>query len=79
MRAAGSRFRRGDRRDRGFDRGRRSAGCARWHKKFIDRLADPAPLSAGESDESYDCFDTGDFQLGSEAFRAKTRPVFKGR
>jgi enoyl-CoA hydratase/carnithine racemase len=52
---------------------------ARWHKKFVDRLGDPTPLSTTEADESYDCFDTEDFQIGSEAFRTKAKPVFKGR
>jgi enoyl-CoA hydratase len=52
---------------------------ARWHKKFVDRLADPAPLSAEEADESYHCFDTEDFQIGTRAFSEKTQPVFKGR
>jgi enoyl-CoA hydratase/carnithine racemase len=52
---------------------------ARWHKKFVDRLADPAPLSPQEADESYHCFDTEDFQIGTEAFRSKTQPQFKGR
>jgi enoyl-CoA hydratase/carnithine racemase len=52
---------------------------ARWHKKFVDRLADPAPLTAEELDQSYHCFDTEDFQIGSEAFRNKTQPVFTGR
>lgn len=52
---------------------------ARWHKQFVDRLADPAPLTADEHDRSYDCFDTEDFQIGSEAFRNKTQPVFRGR
>jgi enoyl-CoA hydratase len=52
---------------------------ARWHKQFVDRLADPTPLTAEELDRSYHCFDTEDFQIGSEAFRSKTQPVFKGR
>ena len=52
---------------------------ARWHKQFVDRLADPAPLTAEELDRSYHCFDTEDFQIGSESFRTKTQPVFKGR
>jgi enoyl-CoA hydratase len=52
---------------------------ARWHKKFVDRLADPMPLSPQEADESYHCFDTEDFQIGTEAFRSKTQPAFKGR
>ncbi|MCE2692117.1 MAG: enoyl-CoA hydratase/isomerase family protein [Betaproteobacteria bacterium] len=52
---------------------------ARWHKQFVNRLADPAPLTAAELDRSYHCFDTEDFQIGTEAFRAKTQPMFKGR
>jgi enoyl-CoA hydratase/carnithine racemase len=52
---------------------------ARWHKKFVHRLVDPAPLTPEELDESYDCFDTEDFRIGTEAFNAKTQPMFKGR
>lgn len=52
---------------------------ARWHKQFVNRLADRAPLTAAELDSSYHCFDTEDFQIGTEAFRAKTQPMFKGR
>ena len=51
---------------------------ARWHKKFICRLADPATLTAAERDESYACFDTEDYRAGREAFLAKTKPQFKG-
>lgn len=53
--------------------------AARWHKKFIGRLADPTPLSAGERDESYICFDTEDFREGVAAFLAKRKPRFTGR
>ena len=52
---------------------------ARWHKTFIDRLADPTPLKAEELDQSYHCFDTEDFRIGTEAFRDKTQPLFVGR
>jgi len=51
----------------------------RWHKKFLRRLADPAPLSDEELREGFDCYDTEDFQTGYRAFLEKTRPVFKGR
>ncbi len=51
----------------------------RWHKKFVRRLRDPAPLGEAERDEAYACFATEDYRIGREAFRAKTTPVFKGR
>lgn len=52
---------------------------ARWHKKFIRRLADPRPLSDEEYAESYACFDTEDFRAGVRAFLAKQKPRFTGR
>jgi enoyl-CoA hydratase/carnithine racemase len=52
---------------------------ARWHKKFARRLADPAPLSAGEADEGFACFDTDDFRVGYAAFLAKRKPEFTGK
>jgi enoyl-CoA hydratase/carnithine racemase len=52
---------------------------ARWHKKFARRLADPRPLTAAETDECFDCFDTEDFRIGYAAFLAKRKPVFVGR
>jgi enoyl-CoA hydratase len=52
---------------------------ARWHKKFMRRLQDPAPLTPAELDEGYACYDTEDFRTGYQAFLAKTKPGFKGR
>jgi enoyl-CoA hydratase/carnithine racemase len=52
---------------------------ARWHKKFARRLANPAPLSAGEADEGFACFDTDDFRVGYAAFLAKRKPEFTGK
>jgi enoyl-CoA hydratase/carnithine racemase len=52
---------------------------ARWHRKFIRRLSDPAPLTDAELDESFECFDTDDFRAGYTAFLAKQKPRFSGR
>jgi enoyl-CoA hydratase/carnithine racemase len=52
---------------------------ARWHKKFVRRLQDPAPLSQVERDETYLCFETEDYRIGRDAFAAKQKPEFKGR
>lgn len=53
--------------------------AARWHKKFMQRLAAEHTLSAAEYDECFDCFDTEDFQRGYTAFLAKQKPEFMGR
>lgn len=52
---------------------------ARWHKKFIYRLLDPAPLTDAEIEEGFDCYDTEDFQIGRKAFVEKTTPKFSGQ
>ena len=52
---------------------------ARWHKKFIDRLSDPASLSKDEIDEGFLCFGTRDFEIGMKAFLEKKKPKFTGR
>jgi enoyl-CoA hydratase/carnithine racemase len=52
---------------------------ARWHKKFIRRLADPTPLTDQERNEGYACYDTEDFKTGYQSFLAKTKPEFRGR
>ena len=52
---------------------------ARWHKRFVARLADPAPLTDDERDEGFACFGTADFSTGYRAFLAKETPRFEGR
>ena len=52
---------------------------ARWHKKFIDRLSDPTPLTRDEIDEGFLCFGTRDFEIGLKAFLEKKKPEFTGR
>ena len=52
---------------------------ARWHKKFIDRLSDPALLTNDEIDEAFLCFGTRDFEIGMKAFLDKKTPKFTGR
>ena len=49
---------------------------ARWHKKFIDRLSDPAMLSKDELDEGFLCFGTRYFEIGMKAFLEKKKPEF---
>lgn len=74
--------------DHGFDNAVRASArkiaegaplVARWHKKFVNRLMDPTPLSDAERAESYACFDTEDFRIGSRAFLTKSQPQFLGR
>ena len=52
---------------------------ARWHKQFMRRQVDPAPLTEQEKDESYLCYDTEDFHIGYNSFLEKTKPEFKGK
>jgi enoyl-CoA hydratase/carnithine racemase len=53
--------------------------AARWHRKFIRRLADPRPLTQAEIDESYAAMDTRDYREGVAAFLGKRPPRFEGR
>lgn len=51
----------------------------RWHKKFLNRLADPTPLSQAELKEGFACYNTDDFRIGYQAFLKKEKPRFTGR
>ena len=53
--------------------------AARWHKRFIRRLADPSPVTPYEYDECFDCFDTTDYDNGYRAFVNRSRPEFDGK
>jgi enoyl-CoA hydratase len=52
---------------------------ARWHKQFVRRAMNPAPLTDAERDEGFACFGTEDFRNGYQAFLDKVKPEFKGR
>jgi enoyl-CoA hydratase/carnithine racemase len=52
---------------------------ARWHKKFVNRMQQPTPITDAERDEAHLCFDTEDFRIGWKAFLAKAKPTFVGR
>ncbi|MCC7483121.1 MAG: enoyl-CoA hydratase/isomerase family protein [Hyphomicrobiales bacterium] len=53
--------------------------AARWHKHFVNRLAEPAPITDDEAAQCYACFDTRDFHIGMQSFIDKTKPTFLGR
>lgn len=53
--------------------------AARWHKRFIRRLADPSPVTPQEYDECFDCFDTMDYEKGYRAFVNRSHPDFDGK
>jgi enoyl-CoA hydratase/carnithine racemase len=52
---------------------------ARWHKRFVRRLADQKPITDDEMNECYACFDTEDFRIGYQAFLEKRKAAFTGR
>lgn len=52
---------------------------ARWHKRFVRRAMDAAPLTEAEQEEGFACYGTEDFRIGYRAFLDKQKPAFKGR
>ncbi len=66
----------------GYAMARRVAGGAplvhRWHKRFVRRLLDPAPLADAERDEAHHAFGTADYREGRTAFLQKRDPEFRG-
>jgi enoyl-CoA hydratase len=50
----------------------------RWHKKFIRRMYDRAPLSEAEREEVHHAFETEDYREGRTAFLEKRDPRFRG-
>ncbi len=51
----------------------------RWHKQFVRRLQEDAPLGPEELDQAYDFLSTADYREGMAAFAAKRRPDFQGK
>lgn len=52
---------------------------ARFHRKAIRRLADPAPLTKAELDEAFAYADSEDYREGYMAFLEKRKARFTGR
>jgi len=52
---------------------------AHWHKQWIARLLDGAPLTAEERRASFAFLDTADYREGLAAFLEKRPPHFKAR
>lgn len=68
--------------ERGYELAARVASGAplvnRWHKRFVRRLLDPAPLTDVEREEAHEAFETRDYREGRDAFLEKRPPTFRG-
>ncbi len=58
---------------------RSAPGANAWHKAFVRRLLDPAPVTEAELDECYRFLETDDYREGITAFTEKRKPVFTGK
>ncbi|GEO81807.1 enoyl-CoA hydratase-related protein [Pararhodospirillum oryzae] len=54
-------------------------GVNAWHKAFVRRLRDGAPVDAAEMAECYRFLETEDYREGIAAFKDKRKPRFTGR
>jgi enoyl-CoA hydratase/carnithine racemase len=50
----------------------------RWHRRFVRRLLDPAPLADAEREEAHEAFGTADYREGRAAFLERRDPEFRG-
>jgi enoyl-CoA hydratase len=53
--------------------------AAQYHKKFLYRLGQDAPLTDAELEEVHSAADTEDYEIGYRAFQNKEKPRFVGR
>ena len=50
----------------------------RWHKKFVRRLVNGAPITEDAREEAYEAFETEGYREGVQAFLERRDPRFGG-